>query len=94
LCALSTEAAAALPGVDRKEGDVRVRRFTVLVAAMTTVLAGVIAAPPAGTAHAAAGDNFAADDVFTAARTQWWRDSRIGRLIHFGLYSWSAGSTW
>ena len=62
----------------------RARRFTVLVAAMTTALAGVIAAPPAG---AAQGDNYARDDVFTAARTQWWRDSRFGMFIHFGLYS-------
>jgi alpha-L-fucosidase len=70
---------------------VRARRITVLVAAWTTVLAGVIAAPPAGAASsvsiAAPGDNFAPDDAFTSARTQWWRDSRFGMFIHFGLYS-------
>jgi alpha-L-fucosidase len=77
-------AAAPYLGIDHEEGDVRARRITVLVAAMTTVLAGVIAAPPAG---AAPGENYVRDDVFTAARTQWWRDSRFGMFIHFGLYS-------
>lgn len=38
-------------------------------------------------AAAAPGDNYAPDDVFTSARTQWWRDSRFGMFIHFGLYS-------
>ncbi|MET7335633.1 alpha-L-fucosidase [Nonomuraea sp. NPDC005650] len=33
------------------------------------------------------GDNYAPDDVFTAARTQWWRDGHFGMFMHFGLYS-------
>lgn len=40
-----------------------------------------------GAASAAPGDNYAPDDVFTSSRTQWWRDSRFGMFIHFGLYS-------
>ncbi len=38
-------------------------------------------------AVAAPGDNFAIDDPFSSARTEWWRDSRFGMFIHFGAYS-------
>lgn len=46
-----------------------------------------------GAAPAAAGPgtNYATDDPFTSARTQWWRDARFGMFIHFGVYSHLAG---
>ncbi|QWF81914.1 alpha-L-fucosidase [Amycolatopsis sp. CA-230715] len=54
--------------------------------AVATLLGGVpaTAAPPPPPGP---GTNFAPDDPFTAARTQWWRDDRFGMFIHFGAYS-------
>ncbi|WP_133901577.1 hypothetical protein [Actinophytocola oryzae] len=46
---------------------------------------GPVLVPPA--AQAAPGDNYAVDDVFTAARTRAYRDDRFGMFMHFGLYS-------
>jgi alpha-L-fucosidase len=37
--------------------------------------------------QAGPGTNYAFDDPFTAARTQWWRDDRFGLFIHFGVFS-------
>ena len=45
-----------------------------------------VAAPAAGP-----GTNYAIDDPFTSARTQWWREARFGMFIHFGVYSHLAG---
>jgi len=38
-------------------------------------------------AAAGPGTNYAYDDPFTSARTQWFRDDRFGMFIHFGAYS-------
>ncbi|MEU6788714.1 alpha-L-fucosidase [Nonomuraea angiospora] len=40
-----------------------------------------------GPVRAEPGDNYAPDDVFMSARTQWWRDGHFGMFMHFGLYS-------
>ncbi|WP_374118228.1 alpha-L-fucosidase [Streptomyces sp. RKAG337] len=46
------------------------------------------AAPPtAAPAAAGPGTNYAYDDPFTSARTQWWRDDHFGMFIHYGAYS-------
>ncbi|RCG32832.1 alpha-L-fucosidase [Sphaerisporangium album] len=52
-----------------------------LVLCFTLALAGVLPA------QAAPGQNYAPDDPFTSARTQWWRDGHFGMFMHFGLYS-------
>jgi alpha-L-fucosidase len=58
-----------------------------LVVAMAAVVA--LTGGPASAAQAAPGPgtNYAYDDPFTSARTQWWRDDRFGMFIHFGAYS-------
>ncbi len=48
----------------------------------TTATAADEARPASGP-----GTNYAIDDPFTSARTQWWRDDRFGMFIHFGAYS-------
>jgi len=42
-------------------------------------------------AAAAPGTNYAVDDPFTSARTNWWRSNRFGMFIHFGDYSYWEG---
>lgn len=51
--------------------------------AVVLLLSGLLVAP----AHAAPGDNAVIDDALSSARTQWFRDSRFGMFIHFGLYA-------
>src|SRR4051812_7363808 len=61
---------------------------TVLALVAAATLASVLpaaaqpASPPSGP-----GTDYATDDPFTAARTEWWRDDRFGMFIHFGAYS-------
>lgn len=45
------------------------------------------AAPGPGAAEPGPGTDYAADDPFTSARTDWWRQDRFGMFIHFGAYS-------
>ncbi len=55
--------------------------------ASVLVLAGGLLAAPAAPAYAAPGDNAVVDDALSSARTQWFRDTRFGMFIHFGLYA-------
>jgi alpha-L-fucosidase len=57
-----------------------------LITALTLItVTPLLPALPAAAAPAAGpGTNYAIDDPFTSARTQWWRDDRFGMFIHFG----------
>ncbi|QUH00767.1 alpha-L-fucosidase [Saccharopolyspora erythraea] len=63
----------------------RLWRLLLAVGGTVALTAGVPA--QAETAPPGPGTNFAVDDVFTSARTQWWRDARFGMFIHHGAYS-------
>jgi len=63
------------------------RLLSVLLAVPLAFGPGVVAEP----GERAEGTNYAVDDPFVAARTQWWRDARFGMFIHFGVYSHLAG---
>jgi alpha-L-fucosidase len=68
----------------------RLRAVPVLLA-IPLVLGSTGAATADPVATAGPGTNYAIDDPFTAARTQWWRAARFGMFIHFGVYSHLAG---
>jgi alpha-L-fucosidase len=47
--------------------------------------------PYGASAAVGPGTNYAADDPFTATRTQWWRDGKFGMFVHFGDYTYWGG---
>jgi alpha-L-fucosidase len=65
---------------------IRVARSLRLVLVAALVMGAALVAGP-GVASAAPGTNYAVDDPFVAARTQWFRTDRFGMFIHFGVYS-------
>jgi alpha-L-fucosidase len=65
----------------------RLRVLSILLA--IPLLFGAV--PAVAVPAAGPGTNYAVDDPFVAARTQWWRASRFGMFIHFGAYSNLAG---
>lgn len=79
----------SMVNLDEEERMSRRPRVVPLLLAIPLVLGSAVAA--AAQPSAGPGTNYAIDDPFTSARTQWWRDARFGMFIHFGVYSHLAG---